>query len=243
MAKIKPAKEAATKKNALKENAVTPSNNGNDNAPLLENGVNKTATSHQSSDQVVEPSSRKRKKLDEMGISETTETVLKLKLDDRIDLNFEELKLRYNALHTAHQDLMKVHMDRDAETGRLIHELNMKLDEIQNKVEKRVDRLDLRQWRNEQEVALAMETNQEKIMTKLDLSYNSHERECELLQREHERLEKQIKQLKEENLNQKEENQKLKERMKALEESFNGFQAEYAWKINHIWKRNEYIKD
>ncbi|KAF3076956.1 hypothetical protein CFAM422_000578 [Trichoderma lentiforme] len=231
------AENEALKNASLKENAVTTSKNGNDDASLSENGVSKTGMSQQSSDQVAEPSSRKRRKLDEKEISEATKPGSKVKLDDRIYLELEELKLRYNALHTAHQELVKVHMDRDAETGRLIRELNMKLDQMQSRVERRVDRLDLKQWRNEQEVALAMETNQEKIMTKLDISYNSHEREFGLLRREHERLEKQTEKLKEENLKQKEENRKLEERMKDLEDDFNGFRAEHTWKVGKMWKR------
>ncbi|KAL6834729.1 hypothetical protein V8C40DRAFT_261423 [Trichoderma camerunense] len=234
MAKEAAATNNALKNGSLKENAVTISKNGNDDATLSENGANKTAISKQSSNQAAEPSSKKRK-LDEKEFSEATRTISKVKPDDRIYLDLEELKLRYNALNTAHQELVKVHMDRNAETGRLIRELNMKLDEIQPKIERRADRLDLKQWRNEQEFALAVETNHEKFMTKLDILYNSHERECGLLRREHELLEKRIAQLKKENLKQKEENRKLEERMKALEEGFNGFQAEHTWKVGHIW--------
>lgn len=245
-----------------KETVTPPSKNESSGKFSSENEINKTAMSlefPQSSNQAAEPSSSKRKKLNEMEVSETTETVSKVKLDDRIHLELEELKMRYNALHTAHQDLVKVQRDGDAETGRLIYELKMKLNEIQIKIERQVDKLDLKQGRIEtetnqekiitkhmfdlkqerieREFSRAMETNQERIMTELELSNNRHECELRLLRLKLERLAKENDRLKEENLEQKTKNRKQEERIYALEESFNGFRAEHTWKVGEMWKR------
>ncbi|KAJ4864214.1 hypothetical protein T069G_00744 [Trichoderma breve] len=232
-------KEAVTTSKG-KETVTTPSKNESSGEFSSENEINKTAMSlefPQSSNQAAEPSSSKRKKLNEMEISETTETVSKVKLDDRTHLELEELKMSYNALHTAHQYLVKVQRDGDAETGRLIYELKMKLNEIQIKIERQVDILDLKQGRNEREFSRAMETNQERIMTELELSNNRHESELRLLRLKLERLAKENEQLKKENLEQKAGKRKLEERIYALEESFNGFRAEHTWKVGEMWRR------
>lgn len=243
-------KEAVTTSKG-KETVTTPSRNESSGEFSSENEINKTAMSlefPQSSNQAAEPSSRKRKKLNETEISETTEPIFNMKLDERIHLELEELKMRYNALHTAHQDLVKVQRDGDAETGRLIYELKMKLIEIQIKIERQVDILDLKQARNERQfsrametnqerISRAMETNQERIMTELELSNNRHEIELRLLRPKLERLAKENEQLKKENLEQKAGKRKLEERIYALEESFNGFRAEHTWKVGTMWKR------